>query len=228
MKTSDRSLAVSILALLLLFWLGFLIHTAPRFAGSAWGGLFGVTAALFMLVPLAYTVAKRNSVVRRWVTAHYSIGSLLKLHVYFGLVGAFLALVHSGHNFQSVLGIGLTAALLLTVLSGFIGQYYLRYVAENIREKRSELSVLWRTLEIRSQSLASGPLEPSISLRAAAEILPVATATAELQYSVQFQERVRRLFSVWLKLHIICSVIFYVLLMLHIWSGIYFGLRWFK
>lgn len=224
----DQSIAISIFVLLVGFWLGFLVHRAPRFAGSAWGGFFGVMAALFMLVPLAYTIAKRIVPVRRWAISRYSMASLLEMHVYFGLIGALLALVHSGHKFESTLGIALTGLLLLTVLSGFVGQYYLRYVAQDIHEKQSELSVLWRTLEIRSQSFASGSLEPAVSLQAAAEILPIVTATAELKYSVQFQQRVRRLFSAWLNVHIVCSVLFYILLVLHIWSGIYFGLRWFE
>jgi len=227
MQTRDRSIAVSIFLLLLVFWLGFLVHSAPRFAGSAWGGFFGVTAAVFMLTPLAYTLAKRSTALRRLATSKYSMSSLLQAHVYLGLIGALLALVHTGHKFHSTLGIALTASALLTVISGFIGQYYLRYVAESVREKQSQLSVLWRTLELRSQALTATPLEAVVSTQAAAEILPLAQATAELQYSVQFQQRIRRLFSAWLDIHIVCSVLFYILLALHISSGLYFGLRWF-
>jgi len=226
MRSADRPIAVSMFVLLMVFWLGFLVHRAPRFAGSVWGGFFGVTAALCMLIPLAYTVVKRTPRVRQLLTARYSMGSLLRLHVYFGTVGTLLAIVHTGHEFRSTLGMALITSLLLIVFSGFIGHYYLRYVAENVRENESQLSVLWRSLELRSQALASGPLEPSVSMRAAAEVMSLATATAELQYSVRFQQRVRRIFNIWLNVHIACSASFYLLLVLHIWSGIYFGLRW--
>jgi hypothetical protein len=179
-----------------------------------------------MLIPLAYTVVKRNPRVRQLVTARHSMGSLLRLHVYFGIVGALLALVHTGHEFRSALGVALITSMLLIVFSGFIGHYYLRYVAENVRESESQLSVLWGSLELRSQALASGPLEPSVSMQAAAEVMSLATATAELKYSVQFQQRLRRIFNIWLNVHIACSALFYLLLALHIWSAIYFGLRW--
>jgi len=228
MQRQDRSAAISIFVLLVLFWLGFLVHRSPEFPGSAWGGFFGVTAAAFMLVPLAYTLVKRIARLRHAFTRRHSFASLLQAHVYFGLIGALLALIHSGHRFQSTLGVALTTLMLLVVFSGFIGQYYLRHVAEDIREKQAQLGVLWRTVETRSQALASGPLEPSVSMHAAAELLPLATATADLQYSVQFQERVRKLFKAWLNVHIVCSVLFYLLLILHIWAGIYFGLRWFE
>lgn len=228
MQRQERSAAIGIFVLLVVFWLGFLVHRSPALPGSAWGGFFGVTAAVFMLVPLAYTLVKRTARLRRAFTQRYSFSSLPQAHVYFGLIGALLALIHSGHKFQSTLGVALTALMLLVVFSGFIGQYYLRHVADDIREKQAQLGVLWRTLESRSQALASGPLEPSVSMQAAAELLPLATATADLQYSVQFQERVRQLFKLWLNVHIACSVLFYLLLTLHIWAGIYFGLRWFE
>ena len=38
----------------------------------------------------------------------------------------------------------------------------------------------------------------------------------------------KRWFARSLKLHIVLSVILYVLLGLHIWAGIHFGLRWFS
>ena len=34
-------------------------------------------------------------------------------------------------------------------------------------------------------------------------------------------------FNRWLKWHIACSIFLYILLGLHIWSGLYYGLRWF-
>jgi hypothetical protein len=227
MPNRDTTVAVSIFALLMLFWLGFLLHQAPRFAGSAWGGFFGVTAAVFMLLPLAYSLVKRIPSLRRSLQPHLPMHSLLHAHVYFGLIGALLALIHTGHKFESALGVALTTSLLLTVVSGCIGQYYLRYVSDDIREKQVQLGVLWRTIEIKSQSFRSAPSGPAVSMQTAAQILPLATATAELQYAVQFQERVRRSFGSWLNVHIACSIIFYVLLVLHIWGGLYFGLRWF-
>lgn len=228
MQSRDRSVTVSIFFVLLMLWLGFLIHRSPRFAGSAWGGFFGVSAALLMLVPLVYSFVKRVAPLRRRFTQRFSFRSLLQAHVYLGLIGALLALIHSGHKFQSVLGIVLTATMLLVVISGFIGQYFLGYVVEDIREKQVQLGMLRRTLGVKSRALASGPLEPSVPMQAAAELIPVATATAELQYSLQFQERIRRLFNAWLGIHIICSVFFYLLLGLHVWAGIQFGLRWFE
>ncbi len=227
MQPKDRVIAVSICIVLGVFWLGFLIHRSPQFAGSAWGGLFGVTAALLLLAPLAYVLVKRSARLRRAFTGRFSFQSLLQAHIHLGLVGALLALIHTGHKFQSVLGMALTAVMLLVVISGCVGQYFLRYVVEDIRDKQVQLGALWQALELKSRAFASGPLESTVAPQAAGELMPVATATAELQYALEFQERIRKLFNIWLIVHIVCSAFLYTLLGLHVWAGIHFGLRWF-
>jgi hypothetical protein len=51
MKEREPFIVGGLVALLLVLWLGFLFHASPRFAGSLWGGVFGVSGALLMLVP---------------------------------------------------------------------------------------------------------------------------------------------------------------------------------
>jgi ABC-type transport system involved in cytochrome c biogenesis permease subunit len=55
----------------------------------------------------------------------------------------------------------------------------------------------------------------------------MAESIAELEYSVRFHEHFKRLASLWLRIHIAFAIAFYVLLGLHIWASIHFGLRWF-
>lgn len=228
MAARDRHVALSIFLLLLMFWLGFLVHRSPSFAGGAWGGFFGVAAASMLISAGAYSLVKRIQPLRRIVSTHVSFRALLDVHVYLGLTGALFGLIHTGHRFDSTLGIVLTALMLLVVLSGFIGQYFLKYVADDMRAKERQLSEMWRILDANVRSLASGPLQSSSSREAMAQFLPAATVTAELQYSVQFQERLRRIFGAWLLVHIVCSVLFYLLLGLHVWAALRFGLRWFQ
>ena len=228
MRNQDRIIATIIFSMLVVLWLGFLVHRSSFFAGSLLGGVFGVVGAAFMLVPLTYTVIKRSATLRRAFTRKHGYGALLQAHVYFGLVGALLAILHSGHKFQSALGVALTASMLLSVFTGFIGQHYLRYVAENIREKKTQLDGLWRLLDGAYWAYAQAPAGGAGTAKAGAELLPLASGAGDLQYSIQFQERVRKLFTGWLSAHIAFSIVFYLLLALHIWAGIYFGLRWFR
>ena len=38
MKERERIVVIGLIVLMLILWLGFLVHRSPRFPGSAWGG----------------------------------------------------------------------------------------------------------------------------------------------------------------------------------------------
>ena len=123
MKERELLVATGLTALLLILWMGFLVHRDPRFAGSLWGGILGVVGAVLMLVPLAYLIVKRVSPLKKLVTRSVSMRTLLSWHIYAGIVGPILVILHTGHKFVSPLGIALTAMTILVVLSGFAGRY---------------------------------------------------------------------------------------------------------
>ncbi len=61
---------------------------------------------------------------------------------------------------------------------------------------------------------------------------PVAVARlvgsiADVESAIKARETLKRWFSRWLRLHIVLAAGLYLLLVLHIWAGIHFGLRWF-
>jgi hypothetical protein len=62
----------------------------------------------------------------------------------------------------------------------------------------------------------------------AGEVIRTAEGVADLEYAIRTHELFKRWFARSLKLHIVLSIILYVLLALHIVSGIYFGLRWLR
>lgn len=118
MKGRDRVVVPGVLAVLLLGWLGFLFHHSPRFPGSGLGAVFGIAGAVLMMVPLAYPIVKRVPFFHDRITPHISMQTLLLVHVYAGILGPLLAIIHTGHKFDSPLGITLTAVMLLVVVSG--------------------------------------------------------------------------------------------------------------
>lgn len=247
MKERERVVITGVLGVLLLAWIGFLVHRSPRFPGSGVGAVFGIAGAVLMLVPLAYPIVKRIPFINTRMTPHVSMHSLLALHVYAGILGPLLAIIHTGHKFDSWLGITLTAVMLLVVVSGFTVRYLLTYVAHEITDKlallqtaRGDLDSAWGVLEnspadmsalrnvpVLMAGLASLGFEPP-SDRPAAEVIRIADSVADLEYAVRMHEFFKRWFARSLKLHIVLSVILYLLLALHIGSGIYFGLRWLR
>lgn len=247
MKEREGIIVTGGVCVLLLAWLGFLLHRSPRFPGSGVGAVFGIAGAALMLFPLAYPIAKRIPFLQARITSHVSMQTLLTLHVYAGIFGPLLALIHAGHKFDSLLGIMLTAVMLLVVVSGFAVRYLLTYVTHEIKDKlvllqtaRGDLDSAWGVLENSPAEMRALPKAPILTAGLASlgielpfggpagEVIRTAEGVADLEYAIHTHELFKRWFGRSLKLHIVLSVTFYGLLALHIGSGIYFGLRWLR
>lgn len=253
MKEHDRLVATGLVVLMLVLGLGFLVHRSPRFAGGAWGGALGVAGALLMLVPLAYMVVKRISPLKRAVTRRVSMRTLLAWHVYAGIVGPILGLLHTGHKFDSPLGIALAAMMVVVVLSGFAGRYLMGQFSQTIREKKEMLTGLELAYRRTAGELAAHPEQVAIvrplagfwsrlmgglllarpagvpaTAGAPVRALRLSESMADLEYAIKTHEAFKRWFAGWLKFHIVISFALYGLLALHVWAGIHFGLRWLR
>lgn len=250
MKEREAGIMGGLLVLLLVLWLGFVFHASPRFPGSLWGGVLGVSGALLMLWPLAYSAVKRIPLFKKWVTKRVSMSTLLAWHVYTGILGAILAILHASHKFDSALGISLTSAMLVAVLTGFIGRYFRNLCSQELREQQDMLAKLQACYRQTAGELVVHP-DPMLAygqsrtlagclllslfvpetetgnLAVSSRAFRLAESIADLEYAIKTHELLKRRSAIWLELHIIASVTFYILLALHIWAAIYFGLRWF-
>ncbi|MVF23634.1 hypothetical protein EVC37_18740 [Methylocaldum sp. BRCS4] len=251
MQERERVVIAGLVVLMLVLGLGFFVHRSPRFAGSLAGGVLGVSGALLMVTPLAYALVKRVGPVKNAVTRKVSLRTLLAWHVYTGIGGPILGLLHTGHKFQSPLGMLLTGTMLIVVLTGFVGRYLLSRCSQEIREQRETLSKLQTqydaaTLELQQRGepalafATQGPLArllaglflPSTAIAGvggvtAAQAVRLAEAIADVEYSIKMHDVFQAAFNRWLKWHIGFSVVLYLLLGIHVWSGLYYGLRWF-
>ena len=249
MKANQRELIVvtGVFSVLMFAWLGFLVHRSPRFAGSGVGAAFGIAGAVLMLVPLAYPTVKRIPFLNARITPHVSLQAWMTLHVYAGIFGPLLGIIHTGHKYDSWLGITLTAAMLLVVVSGFVGRYLLTYVNQDIKDKllllqtaRGDLDSAWGALKNAPPEMSGLPKSPLLTAGLASlgldlqfggpagEVTMLAESVADLEFGIRTHELFKRWCSRWLTLHLVLSVLLYVLLALHIWAGIHFGLRWFS
>lgn len=253
MKEREIFLVGGLVALLLILWLGFTVHRSPDFAGSLTGGVLAVGGSLFMLVPLAYLIVKRVAPLKRAVTKQASMQTLLVVHIYAGVLGPILVVLHTGHKFASPLGIALTAMTLIIVVSGFVGRYLMRRVGQEIQEKQKWLAELTAAFQRTQQEIKSRPpaareltmlrslmgrlaarllvttdSATGANLPLAARALRLSESIADVEYAIRTHETLKRAFSVWLKIHLVMSFVLYALLTLHVWAEIHFGLRWFS
>ena len=246
MRDREWRIVALLVLLMLTVWLGFLLHRSPRFAGSLSGGVLGVSGTILMLVPLAaYIVVKRVQIIKRRVTGWMSMRTLLTVHIYTALLGSILVLLHTGHKFDSPLGMALTAMVLLVVLSGFIGRYLMSHINRGLREKQQMLRELQLGFKQMSQDFAHQNVENK-SIRSATDrpwnwlsgwsqtedsvssVSAVAGGIADLEYSIAVHGWMKNRFQKWLRFHLVISGVLCFLLALHVWSGVYYGLRWFQ
>ncbi len=253
MQEREEIVVGSLVALMLVIWLGYDFHYAPRFAGGSWGGILAVTGSALMLVPAVYIPIKRLKWVRSRTTRWMSMRTLLALHIYAGVLGPILVILHTGHKFESTLGIALTALTLIVVISGFTGRYLLSRINRAMRQSDTIIKQLQALQEDAGQEIRTASPEQAAELEAFsgfggairralfrsgdtrnAMASPVSRAVAlsdtlaDIEYSQRVQTAVKRTFKTWLKLHIVISCSLYLLMILHVWTAIHFGIRWFE
>ncbi|MBV07896.1 MAG: hypothetical protein CMN21_01610 [Rubinisphaera sp.] len=253
MKEREKLIVTGLVVLMLLAWLGFPLHHAHRFAGSLTGGVLGVTGAVLMLVPLAYLIVKRNRYLKQAITKYISMRTLLAWHIYAGVMGPILVILHSGHKYESLLGITLTAMTLLVVLSGFVGRYLMSSIAKEIRDKKAMLSDLQKKYDQAVVAVAANPVaakrlqpfsnfyrrlislcfspqsvsSPSSLQEDSVTLIRLSGSVADMEYAIQSHETFKKWFAKWLKFHIAISFALYALMFSHVYYAVYFGLRWF-
>jgi len=247
MKEREKIVISGLVTLLLLIWIGFLFHADPSFAGSGLGLLFGIVGTILMLVPFLYLIIKRVKKLKKAVTKHISMRSMLAWHIYAGVIGPIFVVIHSGHKFESPIGIALIAMTLIVVLSGFIGRYLMSSLGREIREKKATLDELMTDYEQvisklaesgASSSMANTGILRSFFLKMSApffqqsghfveaQAIRLSESIADVEYAIRTHQTFKNAFSKWLKLHILISSILYFLIALHIFAEFYYGLRW--
>jgi predicted ferric reductase len=229
-----------LVAFLLLFPFGYLVHVSPRFPGSLAGGIIGIAALVLMLLTLPYVAAKHIAWVDKALSRVVSKPTLLAIHIYAGVLAPILGLVHAAHKLESPVGLLLTVLLLMTVITGFIGRY-LPQLGRALRGRRSELASLRAAfLEEPAAPTQADTAAPPLSGwkrylfvagDASAGQRPqdkagIAAALADTEFAIRAEEATNTLFARWRFLHILLGCLIFALLALHVGAAIYYGLRW--
>ncbi|EJN12537.1 Ferric reductase like transmembrane component [Bradyrhizobium sp. YR681] len=232
MDGRERLIADVVLTALLLLVPAFLLHADRRFAGSLAGFVLGASAAVLMVLLLVYPITKYSVGLKALVTRCVSMPTLLAFHAYAGIAAAFFALLHTGHKFQSPLGIALVTSMLVVVVTGFVGRYYLPQTAMELRRQQSHLA----TLRSAYEHIAAAMLSPDRVVRhdsagrASASqnvpLLQLVDGISDFESAIGSSETVKRIFMQWIGLHVVAAIVMYALLAVHVAAEVYYGLRW--
>ena len=133
------------------------LHPVLRQSGSV-GHLLGILGTLFMVTLLAYSLRKRLRFMRGWG----NLNDWLDVHIFLGLSGPVLVLLHTVFKFSGLVGISFWA-MMLVVVSGIIGRYIYQAIPHSISGmelNRIELESeeIGITYELRKQLPRGHPL----------------------------------------------------------------------
>jgi hypothetical protein len=107
--------------------------------GHPFGHALGIIGAILMLMTeFLYSARKRWQIFR-----FGQVRSWLSFHIFTGIVGPFLVLMHTGLEFRGLAGISM-ALTILVVLSGFVG----RYIYTSVPRSLAGVELSRRDLEV--------------------------------------------------------------------------------
>jgi xanthosine utilization system XapX-like protein len=120
-RTSNREFWFSLLAMLLIGGIYAIVvwqtKTIPAAAGL-FGHLLGILGFIMMLMTeILYSLRKRSQLAR-WGR----MSDWLQFHIFTGLVGPFMVLLHTSWKFNGLAGV-VTLLTIIIVVSGFVGRY---------------------------------------------------------------------------------------------------------
>lgn len=121
MQRNNKELWLSLLAVVIITAIyAFVVrwYQSIPAAGSLFGHLIGVLGFLLMLLTETLYSFRKRSRKARWG----SMQAWLQFHIFTGLVGPYLVLLHTSWKFNGLAG-ATTLLTIIIVISGFIGRY---------------------------------------------------------------------------------------------------------
>ena len=231
---NERRINAYLAFFFILLLTGFLFHQDRAFPGSALGHSLGIIGSIFMLMSLIYPFRKR-------ILKKKGRQNPLSRHIAYGLIGSSLVVIHSAHEVSSLIGILIFLSVVLVVLSGIAGYFFFKKVNRSLKEQKKDCELLKKHVRSRRQELMAAcriddprnlnRLRPRVlaglSERDECERwLEELRVLAEKEYSIRFFDRLKVLFSRWFNIHYAFSVFLFALLIVHVLTTIYYGLRW--
>ena len=159
MLRGNRELWYAFLAMILITGLYGLVTVLTREippAGELFGHTLGILGFTFMLMTeTLYSLRKRSRSVK-WG----KMSSWLQFHIFTGLVGPYMVLLHTSWKFNGIAGVT-TLFTIIIVISGFVGRYIFTRIprtldglevegtlSQEALKQARRLLALWHTIHI--------------------------------------------------------------------------------
>ncbi|NMB67237.1 MAG: hypothetical protein GYA20_00560 [Chloroflexi bacterium] len=243
MLQKSRELLFAVLAMILItlaYLLAQTLYGATPRASSLFGHGLGVVGFVLMLMTeTLYSLRKRTRLARWGQLSHW-----LEFHIFTGLVGPFMVLLHPGWQFKGLAGV-LSLLTVLIVLSGVIGRYIYTAVPRTADGIEIDLAALeYQVAQIEAELQAGQPTDATQpAARRGFAGLPAAFGLAtrnseqrkalhlrdlrrerdRLARALRDRRSARRLLSLWHAVHIPLGLTLFLVAFVHIGATIYYA-----
>jgi len=252
MLQKSRELIYSVVAMLFVT-LGYLLvqkvfQETPS-ASSFWGHSIGILGFIMMLMTETLYSLRKRSRRAQWG----KMANWLQFHIFTGIVGPYMVLIHPGWQFKGLAGV-LSLLTILIVISGFVGRYIYTVIPRTVDgaevdpiELESRLARLKNALGVfsggneRALAPAGSAGEHSAQFEAdlpfslqdlsREEIIEFRRSRAKLQKEYDALNRIisnrrqaRKLFSLWHTIHIPLGLTLFTIAFVHIGAAIYYAM----
>jgi hypothetical protein len=187
-------------------------------AGAFLGHSLGIVGLTMMLMTeTLYSLRKRA--MRR---PRGTMRSWLQLHIFTGIVGPYLVVLHSAWSFNGLAG-ALTALTVVVVASGFIGRYIYTAVPRTADGVVIEAQELQQLLDAARQEVTNASPADGASPRSSRSADPAARRLRELERQLAALRWARRALATWHAIHIPIGIALFVMAGAHIVGAVYYA-----
>jgi hypothetical protein len=214
-RPSNREFWLALFAMLVVGALYFLIVTVrgqvPA-ASSFFGHMIGVVGFLLMLMTeILYSLRKRSHSAR-WGR----MSSWLSFHIFTGIVGPYMVLLHTAWTFNGLAGI-VTLMTVIVVASGFIGRYIYTSIPRSVDGLEVESNAIDQEIEFIRNEIKTLDQSQSRHLR------QLLKRQDSLQRQAASLVNARRFMSLWHSVHIPLGMALFSAAFIHIGAALYYA-----
>jgi hypothetical protein len=214
-RPSNREFWLALFAMLVIGALYFLIVTVrgqvPAASGF-FGHMIGVIGFLLMLMTeILYSLRKRSHSAR-WGR----MSSWLSFHIFTGIVGPYMVLLHTAWTFNGLAGI-VTLMTIIVVASGFIGRYIYTSIPRSVDGLEVESNAIDQEIEFIKNEIKTLDQSQSRHLR------QLLKRQETLQRQATSLVNARRFMSLWHSVHIPLGMALFSAAFIHIGAALYYA-----
>ena len=214
-RPSNREFWLALFAMSVVTALYFLVLTVrgqiPAASGF-FGHMIGVTGFLLMLMTETLYSLRKRSRSARWGR----MSSWLSFHIFTGIVGPYMILLHTAWTFKGLAGI-VTLMTAIVVASGFIGRYIYTSIPRSVDGLEIESSAIEQEIDHIKNEIKTLDRSQTKHLK------QLLKRQDTLQRQSASLVNARRLLSLWHTVHIPLGMALFTAAFIHIGGALYYA-----